>query len=193
MDPPPHGPRVPVLSPFPILEYLAFLLRRGDLVAVAARREGEPPSEIKPEEWATLGICPDPLHSRLGVFLNDAPRPWVETMGKRYFSPTLFNLRIQRADALRIFPADAPVAPSAPPTNPTAEIPSDEGIENLIRAVERDLGRQPSQNHASKIVQAKFPSVNRDSVRVIHKRLYGPPKPGPKGPRKKRAVVIVPD
>jgi hypothetical protein len=179
-----------VLGPFPILEYLVFLLRRGDLVAFGARREGETLSEIKLEEWATLYICVEPLNSRLAIVSNNAPRPWVETRGKRYFSPAFFEVRIQRAGALRIFPEDAATPPAdAPdtPINSAAEPPLGEAIKNLIRAATEANGSEPSQNYAFDIVRDKYPNVSRDDVRAAHKNLYPDLKSGPRRSRKGRA------
>jgi hypothetical protein len=180
-DPVPHGPRVPVLRPFPILEYLVFLLRTGELVAIGARREGDTVSEIKLEEWATLNICVEPLNSRLAVVLNSAPRAWVEPRGKPYFSPAFFDVHIHRADALRIFPADAPAAP------PAAQVPSADEIEKLIRAAEANGGYPPSQNDAFDIVRGKYAEVKRKDVRAVHKSLYPDQKSGRRGAKRKPA------
>jgi hypothetical protein len=180
-DPPPQGPRVPVLLPFPIVEYLVSLARKGELVLIGSRREGEPPSEIRLEEWATLTICVDPGNWRLGVFLNNAPRSRVKAKGQRYYLPAVFEVRIQRADALRIFPADAPAATGA------ADFPSVEEIENVIRAAEANGGYAPSQNDAFDIVRAKYAKVRRKDVRAAHKHLYPEMKSGRRRARTKGA------
>ena len=178
----PHGPPQELgFYPFPTEEYVLFLLREGRLTA-----SGSLPSEvlgrqISSVEWRGLELSIDPSHSRVGVFkLNSKSR----SSAPKQRSVVFENVRIPRDEILGLFPADPPKVEHSTKSNV-----SDESVLALIRAAicRSENDGFVSQEKGAEIVRKTYPNFDKKRAMSLVKRLTGNTKPGPRGPRKKRA------
>jgi hypothetical protein len=115
----------------------------------------------------------------LGVFkLNSKSRS--SALNQR--SVVFENVRIPRDEILGLFPADPPKVEHS-----TKSDVSDETILELIRDARAENGGFISQEKGAEIVRETYPQFNKKRAMSLVKLLTGNTKPGPKGPRKKRA------
>lgn len=98
------------------------------------------------------------------------------TKGGEGYTSTL----IARAELLSHFDgAPIPLPECAPPT--------DDDARSILRQALQENGEYLSQEQGAKFVLGKFPTFHKKRAMALTKELTGNVKPGPKGPRNKRA------
>jgi hypothetical protein len=167
-----HGPyRVLRRAPFPIVDYLLRLFRRGVLMAYANLPDDPVARVLTPADWGGLEIAIGGEHRRLSVWAIGR----VANTGRGDFE----NVRVSRDAVLSEFSAESP----------SFETPaSDDAARHVIREALRLSGGFVVQEKGAEIVRRAFPSFPKKRAMQLVKELTGNDKPGPRGPRKNRAA-----
>ena len=157
---------------FPTVRYLEHLFRSGRLQAMGNLPNDPRALAITASDWSGLDIGVGGTRNRMCVWRLDQ----IRTTGAGDFE----NVRVERDQVLREFPAEAPPEITAPSGA------SDDDARAVIRAALSEHGFL-SQEKGAKIVRSKFPSFLKKRAMQLVRELTGNEKTGPKGPRKNRA------
>jgi hypothetical protein len=146
---------------FPILEYLAHLFRNGNLSA-SGNQKGEPTAtDISIKDWAALSL--KEINERIEVVLN-------------FTSGIAFaNVRVRRDEILGEFPGIVPK--------------SSVDLAAIFRAEANQKKGPLTQVEAEKLARDNGVNYTRKKIREVLYEVQGRGKPGPKGPRNKRAAI----
>jgi hypothetical protein len=170
-----HGPpHVFVREAFPTVKYLEHLFRSARLQAIG-NLPGDPRAlAINVSDWSGLEIDVGGNRGRMCVWRLGQTR----AIGGGDFE----NVRVERNQVLREFPAEPPREGTAP-----SGVASDDDARAVIRAALDEQDGFIGQENGAEIVRRKFPKFPKKRAMQLVRELTGNDKPGPKGPRKNRA------
>jgi hypothetical protein len=171
-----HGPYQLVEHfPFPIEQYLLLLFRSGRLAAT-----GNLPNEIRalklsPDDWAGLEIGISDDTRRLGVWRIGRTANRSVILARKGLHPgsgDIENVRVQREEILKVFPANASTRSGM------EKKLSDGEIRSMIRAEAEKSGGPPTNRFWNKCAEMREGGVTRDRYRRILRELYPSSKRG---------------
>jgi hypothetical protein len=163
-------PREVVVSLFPYRDYLLRLFRKGALVA-SGNLPGKRALEISLAEWAGLEIAEGDNTHRLGVWRVGRTANRSVILARKGLHPDagdVENVRVQREEILKVFPANAS----------TRKQLSDDEIRSMIRAEEVKSGGPPTIRFWNKCAKMNEGGATRDRYQRILRELYPSPKRG---------------
>lgn len=167
-------PCVFVRELFPTVKYLEQLFRSARLQAIGNLPNDPRALAITASDWSGLEIGVGGDRNRMCVWRLGQ----IRTNGPGDFE----NVRVERDQVLREFPAEAPPEETVP-----SGVASDDEARAVIRAALSEQGGFLSQEKGAKIVRSKFPTFLKKRAMQLVRELTGNEKTGPKGPRKNRA------
>jgi len=165
-------PHVFVRELFPTDKYLEDLFRNGRLQAIGSLPNDPRAHEITVPDWSGLEIGVGGDRSRFCV--------WRLGQIRATGVGDIENVRVERDQVLREFPADAPAEGTA-----TSCAVSDDDARAVIRAALAEHDGFLSQEKGAAIVRRNFPKFRKKRAMQLVKELTGNDKPGPKGSTKK--------
>src|SRR3984893_10263074 len=145
----------------PSVEYLAHLFRNGNLSA-SGNQKGQPTAtDISTKDWAGLSLRE--INERMEVVANGAS------------GIAFANVRVSREEILGEFPGDVPK--------------SSVDLVAVFRTEANQKKGPLTQVEAEKIARDNGVNYTRKKIREVLIVVQGRGKPGPKGPRNKRAAI----